>query len=118
MAVGIHVVNTTESQIVIFGIKFKPGSPTFLPENLLQKSETDYYMKKGILEKTTVTRVAPKPAPKPAPKAAPIVVKKVEEVREVAVSASTPTEKPEPKKPATKTRRRRRTRKTQPKSEE
>ena len=82
MALGKNIVNTTESDIVIFGIKFKPSRVTFIPENLLRKSETEYYLRKGLLVEappTETTRVVAKSTAKPKasepkasePKAAP-----------------------------------------------
>jgi hypothetical protein len=98
MTTGVRLVNNTEAQIVIFGVKFTPGKPTFISEDLLRKSETSYYLSKGILTPYENTRVAASEEVKESPK-----------VKESPVKEEPKTEssKEEVKKP----RRRRRTRK-------
>ena len=116
MSLGTHLVNTASTPVTIFGVKFNPGVPTFISMNLLQNSQTVYYMGKGILKKcapTRVTEASKKPAAKPAPKKAEVVkVETVDEVEDSPVEVKVVPVEAEPKpKPAR--RRRRRTKKSE-----
>ena len=112
MSLGTHLVNTASTPVTIFGVKFAPGVPTFISMNLLQNSQTVYYLSKGILKKCAPTRVieaSKKPVAKPEPK-------KAEPAAKAVASPGKAKATPAAAKPKA-TRRRRRAKKSEPSKE-